>query len=71
MTEGNCKSALKLLQVKKEKQGDGGLVPGGPIVYLHIEKIPDVQFGSWFKRLDHPVRDIIRQAFKDAWNWES
>lgn len=43
------------------------MVPGGPIVYLLIEKLPGVQFGSWFKMLDRPVRDIVYQTFKNAW----
>lgn len=63
----NCASIPRLIQIKQEKQDSRGMVPGGPIAYILIEKLPGMRFRTWFKHLDRLVHDIARQYFKDAW----
>lgn len=61
----NSHSSLKLYGYKKSKQNDSGLVPGGYILYLLVQKYPGVSLTEdSFWQLSLPERDEIRQALK-------
>ncbi|KAF3385693.1 hypothetical protein DPV78_012595 [Talaromyces pinophilus] len=63
-----CKSAPKLLNWKKEIQDDSGLVPGGFLVYLIIEKLPGIILSrARFWELSRTERDKIRDAFETSY----
>ncbi|KAE8142896.1 hypothetical protein BDV38DRAFT_277709 [Aspergillus pseudotamarii] len=63
-----CRSAPRLLNMKRESQDHTGMLPGGSILYLLIEKAPGEQLDSpGFWGLGRRERDRIRQAFKAAW----
>ncbi|KNG83852.1 hypothetical protein ANOM_007632 [Aspergillus nomiae NRRL 13137] len=63
-----CESAARLLHMKRGLQDHTGMLPGGSILYLLIEKAPGKQLDSaGFWDLRRRERDKIRQTFKAAW----
>lgn len=65
LTTNGCKSSLRLVNWKREKQNELGLVSGGYLVYAVTEKLPGVPF----RRKDlwnhsREGRNEIREAFK-------
>lgn len=71
LTKQGCTSAPTLLSWKLEKQGPRMWVPGGPIVFILMEKLPGICPGDGvvdiFLSLKREERDELREAFKRAW----
>ncbi|KAI9924868.1 hypothetical protein MW887_006725 [Aspergillus wentii] len=49
------------------KQDQTGLIPGGFLVFLLIERLPGVRLDTCFWDYDRSERDAIRSAFRTAW----
>lgn len=71
LTQQGCSCAPTLLSWKQERQGPGMWVPGGPIVFILMEKVPGICLGNEvvdiFLSLKREERDELREAFKRAW----
>ncbi|PLB43538.1 hypothetical protein P170DRAFT_513892 [Aspergillus steynii IBT 23096] len=66
--ERDVQSTARLLDMKSESQDHTGMLPGGSILYLVIEKAPGKQlYSARFWSLESQERDKIRYAFAAAW----
>ncbi|KAL1967825.1 hypothetical protein VTN77DRAFT_2514 [Rasamsonia byssochlamydoides] len=70
LTKQGCTFAPTLLAWKQEKQGADMWVPGGPIVFILMEKVPGICLADVvdiFLSIKRDERDQLREAFKKAW----
>ncbi|CRG84865.1 Pc21g21200 [Talaromyces islandicus] len=67
LNRGGCLSCPKIINYKQEKQNGLGIVPGGYILYIALEKWPGIRLTrELFWELPRQERDSTREAFRDA-----
>lgn len=69
LTRNRCRSTPTLLDYKKDRQDDTGLVPGGFMLYLLMNELSGVRLTDSFRNFPAPERDQIWKEFRAAWEY--
>lgn len=70
LTVNKCTAAPRVKAYQREVQDKDGMVPGGFLLYVLMEKAPGQQLSyDLFWGFNRVIRDQIRDAFRVAWEY--